>query len=473
MTNSSKTRDRLCINSAGLEPPVSFKPGNNMTQRQVSSQSGNKPSKYRRWCFTLNNYDEEEPWRKVDELAEQKSIKYLVVGREMAPSTGTRHLQGYVEYFNCRSFNGTSRHVHAIFGGNAHIEVAHSSLNENYVYCTKEDKEPFIFKGLKKDAGNKVEHAELGEMAAKQGTEAAKNAFGMDYYVSKNAVDRAANALRSDIALAALKDRYENATLKKWQDVVMKLIELQGDREILFIIDKLGNQGKTWLTQYITLTMNGQCFDSTNKKDVAYALNPEKDIFVFDMTRATEPKMSLQILESLKNGIVFSGKYESGTKIVADAKVVVMANSFTELHEAQLSCDRFMILHLKPEMQEMSYTFTYWSKASEKKVVTGPNGAPGSLKDIVDKMALTEKRWKRKFMKWGATLYKWGYDVHKCLRMRQNGYDGELHRMKRPQDFMETEKSLTQQGVPDPFDSSSDEDEDELNDSYHGDWEKA
>ena len=88
----------------------------------------------------------------------------------------------------------------------------------------------------------------------------------------------------------------------------MKMIEIQGNREILFIIDELGNEGKTWLTQYITLVRNGQSFDCTNKKDVAYALNPEKDTFVFDVTRATEPKMSLQILESIKNGIVFSGK---------------------------------------------------------------------------------------------------------------------------------------------------------------------
>ena len=182
--------------------------------------------------------------------------------------------------------------------------------------------------------------------------------------------------------------------------------------------------------------------------------------------------MSLQILESIKNGIVFSGKYESGTKIVAGAKVIVMANSFTELHEAQLSCDRFMILHLKPEMSNVAFNFTYWTKGSEKKTVTGANGAPGNIKEIVDQMALKEKRWKRKFMQWCAEMYKWGYDVHKCLRMRQNGYDGEMHRMKRPQDFAEEEPLLTQQGVADPFSSES-ESEEEEDSSYHGEWHIA
>ena len=66
----------------------------NMTQRQLSNSQGNtRPSKYRRWAFTLNSYNEEEPWRKAEELAEQKTIKYLVAGREIEPSTGTRHLQ--------------------------------------------------------------------------------------------------------------------------------------------------------------------------------------------------------------------------------------------------------------------------------------------------------------------------------------------------------------------------------------------
>ena len=240
-----------------------------MTQRQLSNLQGSKPSKYRRWAFTLNNYNEEEPWRKVEELSEQKAIKYLVVGREIEPSTGTRHLQGYVEYLNCRSFNGTTRHLYSIFEGNVHLEVVHSSLNDNYIYCMKEDSDPFVFQGAKKDSNTKVEHAKIGEMAelaAKQGTEAAKAAFGMDYYVSKNAVDKAANAVRSDIALAAMKEKFENATLKPWQDIVMKLIEMQGDGEILFVVDEQGNQGKTWLTQYITLTQEGQCFDSTNKR---------------------------------------------------------------------------------------------------------------------------------------------------------------------------------------------------------------
>ena len=173
--------------------------------------------------------------------------------------------------------------------------------------------------------------------------------------------------------------------------------------------------------------------------------------------------MSLQILESIKNGVVFSGEYKSGTKIVAGTKVIVMANSFTEAHEAQLSKDRFMILHLKPEMGKVSYEFTYWTTTHEKKTIGGKNGTPGTLKEIVNKMALRERRWKRKFMWWGAEFCRWGFNVHPCLRLQQNGYDSAYHRMKRPQDFEKDDEipSLTQQGVPDPFSDSESESEDE------------
>ena len=453
-----------------------------MTQQQVDRAQNSRPTKYRRWAFTLNNYDVEEPWKTMEELPEQKTLKYIVAGKEFAPSTGTRHLQGYLEYFNCRSFQGTTRHLHEIFGGNCHLEVAHSSLNENYLYCTKEDKYPFVFKGTKKDS-TKTEKSDIGEMAevaAKEGTEACKEVYRMEYYIQKQAIDKAANALRSDIALKKLKEEFETATLKPWQHVVMKLVEIQGNREILFVIDDIGNQGKTWLTQYMTIIHEGQCFDSTNKKDVAYALNPEKNTFIFDVTRATEPKMSLQILESIKNGIVFSGKYESGTKIVSNAKVILMANSFNELHEAQLSVDRFMILHLKPVMGQMNYEFQYWDSTNSKRTVTGPNGQPGTVKEIIDHMALTERRWKRKFMRWGAEIYKWGANVHPNLRLRQNGYDRNMHRMKRLQDFNDEEApSLTQQGVPDPFqtpeaeEDDNSESEEEDDDEDFGHWSVA
>nr|WAE43125.1 MAG: replication associated protein [Cressdnaviricota sp.] len=52
----------------------------------------------RDWCFTFNNY------KPTDEaLLQQLNSKYLVYGREVAPETGTPHLQGYI-YFENQKF---------------------------------------------------------------------------------------------------------------------------------------------------------------------------------------------------------------------------------------------------------------------------------------------------------------------------------------------------------------------------------
>lgn len=48
-------------------------------------------NRLKRVCFTLNNYSEEDE-RRIQEGTE--FYRYAVYGRELAPTTGTRHLQG-------------------------------------------------------------------------------------------------------------------------------------------------------------------------------------------------------------------------------------------------------------------------------------------------------------------------------------------------------------------------------------------
>lgn len=83
----------------------------------------------RKFCFTINNYSDEH----IDQL---KSIdaRYLCFGREIAPSTGTPHLQGFVYFANPRSFAG----VRSLLPVGTHLEAARGSAQQNKDYCEKE-----------------------------------------------------------------------------------------------------------------------------------------------------------------------------------------------------------------------------------------------------------------------------------------------------------------------------------------------
>jgi len=89
-------------------------------------------SKFRGWCFTLNNYnliDEDHIRTTIKTLA-----RYVVYGREIAPETGTPHLQGYVYFHNQRQRKAVSRLL-----PRARVEPANGSAAQNRIYCTKED----------------------------------------------------------------------------------------------------------------------------------------------------------------------------------------------------------------------------------------------------------------------------------------------------------------------------------------------
>jgi len=51
------------------------------------------------WFFTLNNWEEEDPQRILDAV-EQGIAKYVLFGKEFAPTTGTPHLQGMIIFRN-------------------------------------------------------------------------------------------------------------------------------------------------------------------------------------------------------------------------------------------------------------------------------------------------------------------------------------------------------------------------------------
>lgn len=83
--------------------------------------------KARGFCFTINNYTEEQ-WENLKTL---KSCQYIVMGQEVG-SSGTAHIQGYVYFTNPVSWDS----IRKLIPG--HVEIAKGNSKQNRDYCTKE-----------------------------------------------------------------------------------------------------------------------------------------------------------------------------------------------------------------------------------------------------------------------------------------------------------------------------------------------
>ncbi len=92
-------------------------------------------TRLRRFCFTINNWTEEEYiW-----LTNWKQPRWLIVGKELGDNL-TPHLQGACILNNQVSF--TTLKLMTGFR-RAHIEVMHGRPVDSMIYCSKEDEVPF------------------------------------------------------------------------------------------------------------------------------------------------------------------------------------------------------------------------------------------------------------------------------------------------------------------------------------------
>ncbi len=90
-----------------------------------------------RWAFTLNNWtpdDHDVLGALVNRPAASYKVRYLIMGQETAPETGTPHLQGYLELDCMQSLVAIKGHI----GLEAmHLEPARSDATTNKMYCKK------------------------------------------------------------------------------------------------------------------------------------------------------------------------------------------------------------------------------------------------------------------------------------------------------------------------------------------------
>lgn len=118
----------------------------------------------------------------------------------------------------------------------------------------------------------------------------------------------------------------EGVELRPWQALLVARLEKEPDpREILWFYDPVGNRGKSWMARYLAINHGASVFSSGKSADVAHALDNPR-VVVWDLSRSQEEHVNYGVMEDVKNGVIFSPKYESGTKIFPIPHVVVFAN---------------------------------------------------------------------------------------------------------------------------------------------------
>lgn len=98
----------------------------------------------RRWCFTLNNYTDDD----VKYFMELECV-YLIIGKEIS-STGTPHLQGFVTFKMNKRLTGMKK-LHS----GTHWEAAKGNSVQAADYCKKEGN--FLEKGETPSPGKRTD----------------------------------------------------------------------------------------------------------------------------------------------------------------------------------------------------------------------------------------------------------------------------------------------------------------------------
>lgn len=267
-----------------------------MAPRGSSGSSGvgnTKPprvSSAKNWCFTWNNSEKHDGSMAPEiwglELA--KLGKYGF-GVETAPTTGTVHYQGWI------SFDTKCRPKEKIKIPSIHWEPMKGNIDQNIAYCSKEGKyytnyEPFL-----------------------------------------------------------LEDDLADGNYKPWQREIIDLINGPVDkRKVYWYYDLEGGTGKSALVRHLEIQKKIIGLTGGKSSDIAFMLTQYKPeqikAVIIDLPRCSGGLLSFDIIEQIKNGKVFSPKYESKCLMFNSPHLIILSNAPPDQSEMrQLSADRWVV----------------------------------------------------------------------------------------------------------------------------------
>lgn len=257
----------------------------------VEHGAGNTKIRSRGWCFTLNNHTKDD----ITHLTHIfKAFKCRYVFQEETGENGTPHLQGMFYFENARSF-GSVKALHS----KMHLEKMRD-LKSSIAYCSKVE-------------------------------------------------TRTGSVFVEGFKIVIVKDPMEGLDWHVWQQGLKAYLHGEPDnRKIHWYWEATGNVGKTTLCKHLCMTM-GALYVSGKADNIKFAIakmTVKPKIVLFDCPRSMQGYLSYQAIESVKNGIFFSGKYESEMVMFNPPHIICFANYPPAMEN--LSADRWMIHPIGP-----------------------------------------------------------------------------------------------------------------------------
>ena len=293
------------------------------------------PNGARHYAFTLNNYTNDDIVN-LAAASELESTSYLIFGKETS-STGTPHLQGHVYFATQQSL----RQAKTKLGVEAHFSVARD-IQRSIDYCKKD--------------------GDVTEFGAPPTPQRSRN----DLQAFRDAVQAGTtdlSVLREThagvmaryprFAVAVIRDLRPKLevpvyALRHWQTQLVELLSQEPDpRKIHFLVDKKGNGGKTYICDFLESTQEKvQVMKPGKVPDMSYEYDEDTKCLIIDVPRSKMDKFEYMysFLESVKDGRLFSPKYEPVTKRFKTPHLVVMMNE--EPDYLTLSEDRYDVIEI-------------------------------------------------------------------------------------------------------------------------------
>lgn len=308
------------------------------TTRKAKTSTDDK-SIAKHWAFTNNNYTAAE-YEQLN-LAEAPSPprSFLIVGKETGTS-GTPHMQGHVSF----TTKLRKKQVQENLGFKAHCTVARD-IQHSIEYCKKQG--DFLLHGTpppisarpgaRTDISSFMSTVESGvcckrELRKKHPTIMARYPRFATEYISDNRPVPPT----------------EKLNLFPWQHRVVEICDGPIDpRCIYFITDEEGRAGKSTFADYLENKYQNQKKVQIMKPgklaDMAYEYNECTEIFILDCPRSKQGEfIQYDFLENIKDGRLFSPKYESRMKRFIRPHVFVFMNECPDM--SKLSTDRYIFI---------------------------------------------------------------------------------------------------------------------------------